>query len=216
MIFDYPDGELQSADRCDAGRKQQARARGVDRSVRTTLMAQPIVPLRPPLATRSNAGVQGRTDSTAIRILRCRTVVQGRLHQLNYIRDLPPQPVLEDEPEGLSGEAIAPNASEALLAAFGSCLAVGIHASALVQRIPIRELELDISADIDTTSVWGAGDSTPKTIGFATIRVSVRLEADAPRAALEALVRHATLWSPVANTLHNPVHLDVTLAVLAT
>jgi len=24
-------------------------------------------------------------------------------------------------------------------------------------------------------------------------------------------VRHATLWSPVANTLHNPVHLDVTL-----
>jgi hypothetical protein len=92
MIFDYPDGELQSADRCDAGRKQQARARGVDRSVRTTLMAQPIVPLRPPLATRSNAGVQGRTDSTAIRILRCRTVAQGRLHQLNYIRDLPPQP----------------------------------------------------------------------------------------------------------------------------
>ncbi len=38
------------------------------------------------------------------------------------------------------------------------------------------------------------------------------LDAEAPREQLEALVRHATLWSPVANTLHNPVHLDVTLA----
>jgi hypothetical protein len=26
------------------------------------------------------------------------------------------------------------------------------------------------------------------------------------------LVKHATLRSPVANTLHNPVHVDVTLA----
>jgi hypothetical protein len=44
------------------------------------------------------------------------------------------------------------------------------------------------------------------------IHVTVHLEADAPREALTALVRHATLWSPVANTLHNPVHVDVALA----
>jgi uncharacterized OsmC-like protein len=155
--------------------------------------------------------VKGRADPTTVRTLTCRTVARGRLHQLNYIRDLPPQPVMEDEPEGLSGETIAPNASEALLAALGSCLAVGIHANALAQGVPIRALELELSADINTTSVWGAGDLTPKPIGFETIRVSVRLEADAPRKALEALVRHATLWSPVSNTLHNPVNLDVTL-----
>ena len=64
--------------------------------------------------------------------------------------------------------------------------------------------------------MWGTGDLTPKTIGFETIRVSVRIEADAPRASLDALVRHATLWSPVANTLHNPVHLDVTLEAART
>jgi uncharacterized OsmC-like protein len=143
------------------------------------------------------------------RTLRCRTVAHGRLQQLNYIRDLPPQPVMEDEPQGLSGETVAPNASEALLAALGSCLAVGIHANALAQAISVSVLELQLSAEINTTSVWGAGAITPKTIGFDTIRVSVRLEADAPRKTLEALVRHATLWSPVSNTLHNPVHLDV-------
>lgn len=154
---------------------------------------------------------QAKADPAATRTLRCRTVARGRLHQLNYIRDLPLQPVTEDESNGLLGEAAAPNASEALLAAFGSCIATGIHANALAQRIPIRSLELELEADINTTAVWGAGDLNPKPIGFETVRVSVRLDADAPREVLAALVRHATLWSPVANTLHNPVHLDVTI-----
>lgn len=39
---------------------------------------------------------------------------------------------MEDEPMGLLGE------TEALLAASGSCLVVGIHANALAQAIPIR------------------------------------------------------------------------------
>lgn len=155
--------------------------------------------------------VQPKANPAATRTLRCRTVARGRLHQLNYIRDLPPQPVMEDESDGLLGDNLAPNASEALLAAFGSCLATGIHANALAQRIPIRSLELELEANINLTAVWGAGDLHPKTIGFETVRVSVRLDADAPREVLAALVRHAMLWSPVANTLHNPVHLDITL-----
>ncbi len=155
---------------------------------------------------------KGKADPTATRTLRCRTVAKGRFHQLNYIRSLPPHPVMEDEPDGLLGEDMAPNASEALLAAFGSCLAVGIHANAVARRIPIRGLELHLEADINTTAVWGAGDIEPKPIGFETVRVSVQLDADAPAESLDALIKHATLWSPVANTLHNPVHLDVILA----
>ena len=155
---------------------------------------------------------KGKADPKATRTLRCRTVAEGRFRQLNYIRDLPAQPVMEPEGAGLLTETLAPNASEALLAAFGSCLTVGIHANAIAQGIPIRSLEVDLEADLNTSAVWGAGDLSPKAIGFESIRVSVRLDADAPRKTLEALVEHATLWSPVANTLHNPVHLDVTLA----
>lgn len=154
---------------------------------------------------------QGAGTPSATRTLRCRTVARGRFKQLNYIRDLPPQPMMEDALEGLSGELVAPNASEALLAAFGSCLAVGIQANAVVRGIPLHSLELDMVADVASTAVWGGGGLTPETIGFEAIQVSVRIRADAPRATLEALVRHATLWSPVANTLHNPVHLDVLL-----
>ncbi|MCJ2048108.1 OsmC family protein [Methylobacterium sp. J-078] len=155
---------------------------------------------------------QAKADPSAVRTLRCRTVAQGRLSQLNYIRDLPPQPVMEDEPEGILGEAAAPNASEALLAALGSCLSIGIHANALARGIPIRSLELSVEADINMTSVWGAGDLHPKTIGFESIRVAVSIDADASRKVLAAMIKHTVLWSPVANTLHNPVHLDVALA----
>lgn len=153
----------------------------------------------------------GRATPAAMRTLRCRTVAEGALRQSNYIRDLPPQRVEEAEPAGPLAEAVAPSASEALLAAFGSCLAVGIHANAIARSIPIRALEVDLAADINTSAVWGAGDLNPRTIGFEAIRVSVRIDADAPRKVLDGLVKHAVLWSPVANTLHNPVHLDVTL-----
>jgi uncharacterized OsmC-like protein len=155
--------------------------------------------------------VQVKAGPGATRTLKCRTVAHGRLSQLNYIRSLPARTVMEHEPDGLSDETIA-NASETLLAAFGSCLAVGIHANAVVNEIPIRSLELELEADMDTTSLWRAGGLAPKAIGFETIRVVVHLDADVPRQALDALIHHALLWSPVANTLHNPVHLDVTLA----
>lgn len=153
----------------------------------------------------------GGENTGLARTLRCRTVAEGHLRQLNYIRNLPPQAVIEDVPDILGGETFAPNASEALLAAFGSCLARGIHASALVQGVNIRALELDLEGDINTTAVWGAGSMNPKPIGFETVRVVVRMDADGPREGLESLVRRAMIWSPVANTLHNPVHLDVSL-----
>ena len=47
--------------------------------------------------------------------------------------------------------------------------------------------------------------------GFAPVRVAAHDEADASLEALRALLAHAVLWSPIANTRHNPVHLDVAL-----
>ena len=171
-------------------------------------------PIRLPVGKREIDALITRADAdpSATRTLRCRTVAQGRFSQLNFIRDLPPQAVVEDASPNLSAETTAPNASEALLAAFGSCLSVGIYANAVAQGIPIRSLTLDLAGDINTTAVWGAGNLLPHTIGFESIQVVVHLDAEVPRELLEALVRHSTLWSPVANTLHNPVHLDVTLA----
>jgi uncharacterized OsmC-like protein len=98
---------------------------------------------------------------------------------------------------------------DALLAALGSCLAIGIHANAVARAIPIRHLEIEIVEEIGVAALWGTGDLPPKPLGFKTITMRVRIEADVSREILEALVEQTAMWSPVANTLHNPVHLDV-------
>ena len=150
---------------------------------------------------------KGRENPQAIRTLKCRTIAEGRFRHLNMIRDLPPYIV--DEPPGLLGDDTAPNPSEASLAALGSCLAVGIHANAVAQGIVIQKLELQLEADINITAVWGTGDTSPKPVGFDAVRVKVDLQADAPQDKLDALIAHATKWSPVANTFTKPVPVHV-------
>ncbi|GAA5264254.1 hypothetical protein ACOSOMT5_P0674 [Acidiphilium sp. MT5] len=153
---------------------------------------------------------KGKADPTAIRTLKCKTIAEGRFRHLNMIRNLPPYIV--DEPPGLLGDDTAPNPSEASLAALGSCLAVGIHANAVAQNITIQSLELELEADINITAVWGTGDVSPKPVGFDAVRVKVNLIADAPQQQIDALIAHATKWSPVANTFIKPVALDVKAA----
>ena len=153
---------------------------------------------------------KGKANPGAFRTLKCRTVAEGKFRHLNMVRDLPPHVV--DEPPGLLGDDTAPNPSEALLAALGSCLAVGIHANAVAQDITVRSLELELEADINITSVWGTGDTSPKPVGFEAVRVKVHFDADAPQATLDDIIARATAWSPVGNTITKPVALTVAAA----
>lgn len=153
---------------------------------------------------------RGKADPGQVRTIKCRTVTEARFRQLNFIRSLPAHVV--DEPPQLLGDDTAPNPSEALLAALGSCIAVGIHANAVARGIVISSLELELEGDLNITSVWGTGDTAPKPVGFTAVRARVKLEAAAGRDALEKLVAHALAWSPVAGSVRNPVSLDVRLA----
>lgn len=166
-------------------------------------------PNPPPTVRRVGQPAAGDGSAAVpVRTLRCRTIAEGRFRQMNYVRDLPPQAV--DEPSGLPGsDTRGPHPLEVLLAALGSCLAINVHANAVAQGVAITRLELDVEADIDTTPFGDGG--RPGQLGFDAVRVGVHLEGDAPRETLRALVSRSALWSPVANTLHNPVHLDVSL-----
>jgi uncharacterized OsmC-like protein len=153
--------------------------------------------------------VKGKANPDAVRTLKSRTIAEGKFRQLNFVRNLPAHII--DEPPGLLGDDTAPNPSEATLAALGSCLSVGIHANALAQGIAIRSLEIDVEGDINISSVWGVG-ATPASVGLSAVRVSVKIDADVPKSVLDALVAHATTWSPVANTFTRPVPLAVKLS----
>jgi uncharacterized OsmC-like protein len=142
-------------------------------------------------------------------VLHCRTVASGGFQHLNYVRDLPPLAL--EERFGLPTDAAVATPSETLLAALGSCLGARIHANAVAGSIVVESLEIDVEVDVGASPMWGGAGADPLPVGFEAIRVAVHIEANASPEALHALINHAKLWSPVANTLHNPVHLDVTI-----
>ena len=154
-------------------------------------------------------GDKARADPRATRTVRARTVAEGRrFRHLSYIRDLPAHVV--DEPPGLLGDDTAPNPTEALLAALGSCIAVGVQANAVARGFGVRGIEVLTEGDINITAVWGTGDLSPKPVGLIAIRVRVRADLDgATPAEIAALVQHAATWSPVLGTLRAAVPAEV-------
>jgi uncharacterized OsmC-like protein len=130
---------------------------------------------------------------------------------LNYIRNLPAHII--DEPPQLLGDDTAPNPTEALLAALGSCIAVGLQANAVARGWNVRGIEVELEGDINITSVWGTGDLSPKPLGLTAVRMKVYLDIDgATPAELDELVAHAAKWSPVFNTVRNPVPISIARA----
>jgi len=151
---------------------------------------------------------KGRAHPEKIVTLKARTVCEGQFRNLTYVRNLEAHVI--DEPPQLLGEDTAPNPSEAVLAALGSCLSVGIHANATAQGINLSKLELQLEGDLNVTAVWGVGDTDEnKRLGFTEIRVNVIVEGNASAERLSALVERADRWSPVAATLRLPINITV-------
>lgn len=151
---------------------------------------------------------KGKANPTAVRTLKCKTVQTDKFRHENYVRDLDAHIV--DEPPGLLGDDTAPNPSEAVLAALGSCIAVGIHANCVHKGIDLYKLEIELEGDINISAVWGTGDlGEGKIVGFSDIRVKADVEGDAPREVLDEIIQHSNIWSPVANTMRLPVNMTV-------
>lgn len=159
----------------------------------------------------NDLAAKGKANPESIVTLKATTVCEGKFRNLTYVRDLDAHVI--DEPPHLLGDDTAPNPSEAVLASLGACLSVGMHANAIDRGITLTKLELTLEGDINVTAVWGVGDTdVNKRLGFTDIRVKAHLEGDASEEQLKELVAHADFWSPVANTLRNPVGVSVELA----
>ena len=139
------------------------------------------------------------------------TVMQGMYRSLSYVGDH--QPVVVDEPLHLFGENTAPAPGEIALSGLGGCLAVGITAVATWMNVKLTRLEVFLEADIGNPAAWGAGgaDMRPEEMGFQAIRVKVLVEGDATREQFDEIVRRANYFSPVANTMRNPIPFEIAL-----
>ncbi len=118
-------------------------------------------------------------------------------------------PITSDEPAQLGGTDTGPNPVEQLLAALGNCLAVGYAANASAAGIEIRDLSIELEGELDQHTVLGL--SPGGNAGDDKISVRVRIDCDAPAAALEALHDRVVGTSPVGHTLARAVPLKIEL-----
>jgi uncharacterized OsmC-like protein len=155
---------------------------------------------------------KGRANPAARGTNKVHTVAQGMYRTLSYVGDH--QPVVVDEPLHLFGENTAPAPGEIALSGLGGCLAVGITAVATAKNVKLSKLEIFLEGDIGNSAAWGAGgaEKAPAEMGFQAIRVKVEIEGDASREELDAIVSQANKFSPVANTMRNPVPFTIGLA----
>jgi uncharacterized OsmC-like protein len=155
---------------------------------------------------------RGRSNPDTRGINKVHTVSDGQYRTLSYVGNH--APVVVDEPLHLFGQDTAPAPGEIALSALGGCLVVGITAVATWKQVHLTRLELFLEADISNSAAWGAGgaERLPLQMGFQTIRVKVLIEGDASRDQLDEIVRRANQFSPVANTMRNPVPFSIGLA----
>ncbi len=150
--------------------------------------------------------------ATGKKTLKAKTVCGSNFRNLTYVRDL--APMLVGEPPALLGDDAAPNPSETVLAALGSCISVGLLANATHRGVALTKIEVTMEGDIDISAVWGVGDTPDaKVPGFTAIRSHVTVAGDADPAVLQEIHDNAIRWSPVVNTLRRPASVDSTLTV---
>jgi uncharacterized OsmC-like protein len=155
---------------------------------------------------------KGRNNPTSRGTNKVHTVVDGKYRTLSYVGDH--TPVVVDEPLHLFGQDTAPAPGEIVLSGLGGCLSVGIIAVSTYRQVKLTKLEIFLEGDIGNPAAWGAGGAIkePKDMGFQAIRVKVLVEGDATREELDDIVRHANMFSPVANTMRNPIPFNIELA----
>jgi uncharacterized OsmC-like protein len=155
---------------------------------------------------------KGRGNPASRGTNKVRTEMQGMYRSLSFVGNH--APVVVDEPLHLFGEDTAPAPGEIVLSGLGGCLAVGITAVATWKQVKLSKLEIFMEGDIGNPAAWGAGGATKEApdMGFQAIRVKVVIEGDASREVLDEIVQHANFYSPVANSMRNPIPFEIALA----
>lgn len=121
-----------------------------------------------------------------------------------------PHELTSDEPAVLLGTDAGPNAVEAILYALTSCLTVGFIYNAAARGITVRSLDFDVDGDVDVRAFLGLSrDVRP---GYSGIRLTYRVDADAPREDLVELCEYVQKTSPVLDILRNPVPVTIAIA----
>jgi uncharacterized OsmC-like protein len=115
-----------------------------------------------------------------------------------------------DEPPILCGNNIGPNPVEHLLTGLSGCLTTTLVYNAALMGVELRAVESEIEGELDLQGLFNLDPAVRP--GYRNIRVTFRIDSDAPRAKLEELVGISSRFSPACDSIRNPVNVDVRLA----
>jgi uncharacterized OsmC-like protein len=119
---------------------------------------------------------------------------EERSHKKAFVLDA-------DEPPLLLGEDKGPNPVEYLLTGLTACMTTGLVYHAAAKGIEIKGVETRLEGDIDLRGFLGISPDVP--VGYKSIRVYFKIDADISDEQKEELVRMAEKYSPVFNTVAN-------------
>lgn len=115
-----------------------------------------------------------------------------------------------DEPPVLLGNNEGRNPVEYLLVSLSGCLTTSLVAHASAKGIQIRGVESRYEGDIDLRGFLGLSENVP--VGYQSIRVYFKIDADVTPEEKKEMVQMAKKYSPVFNTITKSapvsVHLD--------
>ena len=119
------------------------------------------------------------------------------------------------EPAVLLGTDTGPNPAEALLHALAACLTTSLVYVAAARKVTLTRVESTLEGDMDVRGALGLSDEVRN--GFQRIRVTFRIEGDAPAEKLQELVNRAQQRSAVFDMVSHgvPVAVGATVATTA-
>jgi uncharacterized OsmC-like protein len=112
-----------------------------------------------------------------------------------------------DHPEIFASEDKGITPVEFLLVGLASCLTAGIAAVAQNRGIQLRSVEADVEGSMDIQGILGM-DSEVRN-GYDGIKVTFKIDADASRKDIEALVAQSQKRSAVYDAITNPTNVTV-------
>jgi uncharacterized OsmC-like protein len=105
------------------------------------------------------------------------------------------------------GHGHGPTPQEYVLHALAACIAAGVATTAANREIDLTKIETTVRGSIDVRGVLGIDPDVRN--GFDDIDVSVDVEGDAPKEALDALIAASTKRSAVFDIVTAPTRVTV-------
>jgi len=115
-----------------------------------------------------------------------------------------------DHPEVFASADNGATPVELVLAGLASCLTAGVAAVAQNRDIQLRSVSATLEAGMDIRGILGADPDVRN--GFEGIKVTYKIDADASRDDIEALVAQSQKRSAVYDIITNPTNVTVEVA----